>query len=323
MNIKVSVILPNYNHEAFLKRRIDTILYQTFRDFELIILDDCSTDNSRDVIEVYRNHPKVSGIFCNTENSGSSFKQWNKGIGLAKGEWIWIAESDDWCENNFLEELIMGVEGNVNSVLAFAQSYCVDDSGNIKWKSGHTGTAYINGKHFFREKLVYGCTIFNASMAIFKKEFGLLVPQHFTTFKQCGDWYFWIHIVQCGDVFISNKLLNYYRNAEQSLTTKLYATGYNFIEELRMFGLLKNEQKQHTSFINSSVFNRYNSFKRRENKFSATEKSNVLNAFNDFFGGGVSFHFFLFIKRVQLLAKKMQLRLKVAAAPGDFKTGIT
>ena len=67
----ISVIVPNYNHASFLKQRIDSILNQTFQDFELIILDDCSTDNSREIIETYRNHLKVSHIIYNTENSGS------------------------------------------------------------------------------------------------------------------------------------------------------------------------------------------------------------------------------------------------------------
>jgi len=311
IKMKVSVILPNYNHEPFLKRRVDTILYQTFQDFELIILDDCSTDNSRSIIETYRHHQKVSGIYYNTKNSGSSFKQWNKGIGLAKGEWVWIAESDDWCENNFLHELIVGVQANDNTVLAFAQSYCMDDNGNIKWKSEYNGETFVNGKQFFKERLVYGCTLFNASMAIFKRDAGLRVPQHFATFKQCGDWYFWIHIVQYGNVFISNKLLNYYRNTEQSLTAKQYATGYNFIEEVNMFGLLRKEQKEHVSFIYNSVFNRYNSFIRRKDKFSAIEKYKVTNAFKDFFGGRFSFYLFLLKKRMQLLFKKIYLRLKV------------
>ena len=130
-------------------------------------------------------------------------------------------------------------------------------------------------------------------MAVFKKEYGLLVPQHFTTFKQCGDWYFWIHIVRNGDLFISSKLLNYYRNVEQSLTTGFYATGYNFLEELQMFSLLKKEQRENIFFINNSIFNRYNSFMRRKDKLTKQEQSAVFNAFNDLFGGRVSFHFFL------------------------------
>jgi len=89
----VSVIVPNYNHARFLRRRVETILAQTFQDFELILLDDCSTDDSRSVLRQYSSDPRVRLEF-NEVNSGSTFKQWNKGVRLAQGKYIWIAESD-------------------------------------------------------------------------------------------------------------------------------------------------------------------------------------------------------------------------------------
>ncbi len=66
----VSVIVPNYNHASFLKQRINSILEQTYQDFELILLDDCSTDNSREILEQYRSNPHVSHIAHNEINSG-------------------------------------------------------------------------------------------------------------------------------------------------------------------------------------------------------------------------------------------------------------
>lgn len=81
----VSVIIPNYNHAQFLDERIQTVLNQTYQNFELIILDDKSTDNSLEVINKYKNDPHVSEIVVNEENSGSTFKQWHKGFELAKG----------------------------------------------------------------------------------------------------------------------------------------------------------------------------------------------------------------------------------------------
>ena len=93
----VSVIVPNYNHARFLRRRIDTILGQTFLDFELILLDDCSTDNSRDILTAYADDSRVR-IEFNATNSGSTFKQWNKGVRLGKGKYVRIAESDDYAD---------------------------------------------------------------------------------------------------------------------------------------------------------------------------------------------------------------------------------
>src|SRR5690348_1753899 len=103
---KVSVIIPNYNHAQYLNQRIDSVLKQTYSDFEVIILDDYSIDNSRDIIEQYRTNKKVSAIIYNEINSGNPFQQWDKGIQLAQGEYIWFAESDDWCELNLLETVM-------------------------------------------------------------------------------------------------------------------------------------------------------------------------------------------------------------------------
>ena len=102
----VSVIIPNYNHARFLDARIQSVLDQEYPNFEVIILDDNSIDNSLEIISKYKNHSRVREILVNKENSGSPFIQWGKGIQLAKGHYIWIAESDDYCEKSFLIKLV-------------------------------------------------------------------------------------------------------------------------------------------------------------------------------------------------------------------------
>lgn len=97
----VSIIVPNYNHSKYLNQRLDSILNQTYQDFEVILLDDVSSDNSVEILQAYSKHPKVSHLIVNEQNSGNTFKQWQKGIALAKGTFVWIAESDDFCEPHF------------------------------------------------------------------------------------------------------------------------------------------------------------------------------------------------------------------------------
>src|SRR6516225_7688773 len=100
----VSVIVPNYNHARYLRRRVDSIVDQTYQDFELILLDDCSTDGSREVLQSYADDPRVR-IEFNDENTGTPFKQWNRGVRMARGRYIWIAESDDYAGPRFLERM--------------------------------------------------------------------------------------------------------------------------------------------------------------------------------------------------------------------------
>lgn len=79
MHPTVSVIIPNYNHAPYLKERIESVTGQEYDDIEVILLDDCSGDNSREIIERYRSHPKVSQVIFNEKNSGTTFAQWKRG----------------------------------------------------------------------------------------------------------------------------------------------------------------------------------------------------------------------------------------------------
>lgn len=229
----VSVIIPNYNHSKYLVQRISSVLNQTYPNFEVIILDDCSTDNSREIIERYRIHPKVVQIMYNQVNSGSTFKQWERGIEMARGEWIWIAESDDWCEPSFLETLIDGVRGNQNISLAYAQSYYMLGNNRIKWISQQRQLeAVMIGTEFIPNRMLLGNGIFNASMALFRKEIYRQISPEYTRYSFCGDWIFWGELASKGAVFISGKVLNYFRNHEGDVSGKAYQSGLYWTESL-------------------------------------------------------------------------------------------
>ena len=125
----VSIIIPNYNHAQFLDECMTSVLEQTYQHIEVIILDDCSTDNSREVIEKYRSNPKVRKILFNDTNSGSPFRQWKKSMELASGEIVWIAESDDSCEPTFLESLVPCF-ADERVAFAFCRTTKVDEADN-------------------------------------------------------------------------------------------------------------------------------------------------------------------------------------------------
>ena len=126
---KVSIILPSYNHKKFLKQRLDSIVNQSFTDWELIIIDDCSTDGSievlTDFVKLYKD--KVKHFILNESNSGSGYTSWKKGIELANTEYVWIAETDDYSEVIFLEETIKILEQNKECALVFCNSNYVDE----------------------------------------------------------------------------------------------------------------------------------------------------------------------------------------------------
>lgn len=217
----VSVIVPCYNHAPYLKQRIESILNQTYQNFELILLDDVSPDESAEILLSYKDHPKVSHCIINEKNSGSTFHQWNKGMQLAQGELIWIAESDDVADLSFLKTLVEPFQQNPNLVLAYSQSHRMDSQGKItgSWKD-HTDDLdselfkhdfYMNGWEYIHRFLNIKNTIPNASAVLFKKQTYLQIEGACSHLNLIGDWSVWAKIVSRGDIFFSSRCLNDFR----------------------------------------------------------------------------------------------------------------
>lgn len=219
--MKVSIIVPNYNHAKFLAQRLDSVLAQDYTDYELIILDDCSSDSSREIIASYKDHPRVSHVIFNEKNSGSTFAQWEKGISLAQGEYLWIAESDDYCEKNFLSVAVRKLEEGYD--LFYARSVRIDEEGKLmqnqwrwyedispdRWKSDFANDA----KDELRDVLLKKCVINNASAVVFRN-----VPQiknylqQLTGMRYAGDWLFWMQYLSgAGKICYSVETINYFR----------------------------------------------------------------------------------------------------------------
>lgn len=247
----VSVIVPNYNHAAYLRQRIDSILCQTYQDFELIILDDNSSDNSVKIIESYRSNPHVSHIVINEENSGNTFKQWNKGFELARGEYIWIAESDDYSEPDFLTSCIFELDRNPNSVLCHTDSHFVDENGcevdmwldsliDTPTPSGHI---YYKGRDFVKKNMLKHNRMYNASMVVFRKSAIAGVSNFYKTMRGCGDWVFWGEIAVQGEIITTTRKLNYFRQHQNKVTVAMKGEFAGYEEALRAIMHLRRISK--------------------------------------------------------------------------------
>lgn len=241
-NPLVSVIIPNYCHARYLNQRIDSVLAQTYHEFELIILDDCSPDEgaSRKVIEQYRDNHHVSSIVYNEENSGSTFKQWDKGINLAKGELIWIAESDDFCEPTLLEVLVREFERDERLTLAYTLLQKVDAEGNpIKYFCRTPcGVTRLSGNDYIRRYMTTYNHCSNASAVLFRKYAYEKMDKLYTTYKAGGDLLFWVEIAREGNVAIVNKRLNYFRQHVNKVTGNSVCNGVNYFELKKTVGYI-------------------------------------------------------------------------------------
>ncbi|MGF7038456.1 glycosyltransferase family 2 protein [Mucilaginibacter lappiensis] len=223
MSIHISVIIPNYNHARFLQQRIETVLCQSYQNFELIILDDASTDNSKDIIETYRYHPKVSHIIYNSVNSCSTFKQWNKGIELASGKYIWIAESDDYADCEFINTCMTKMLADDTIGLVYTDSTEINENNAplgrwSRWMEYLDINLWqadfeLDGREINSKYNHIICAIPNASCSVFKKSAYLNTPfvKLIENLRFTGDWWTWFSLMQESRVYYCHLPLNYFR----------------------------------------------------------------------------------------------------------------
>ncbi|MEM9903654.1 MAG: glycosyltransferase [Cyanobacteria bacterium P01_D01_bin.44] len=217
---RVTAIVPNYNHATYLQKRIESIYQQTFKDFEVIILDDCSQDNSREIIDAYRGQPNTR-IFFNAQNTGSPFAQWRKGLEQANGEFIWIAESDDYAAPEFLEQLVQIMDTEPSVGLVYSRSWLINATNKIigdstvwtddldpeRWHH-----SYINsGKAEIEQFLLKKNSIPNASAVLLRAAVAHRVSLPDASYRLCGDWLYWLRILAESDIAFVPQPLNYWR----------------------------------------------------------------------------------------------------------------
>ncbi|KAB2644789.1 MAG: glycosyltransferase [Verrucomicrobia bacterium] len=216
----VTVIVPNYNHENYLKERFQSIINQNYRNIEIIILDDASEDNSKEIIDQLLVREPRAKAFFNEKNSGSTFKQWQKGIELASGKYIWIAESDDIADSSFIKELVLRLESDSSLAFATSNLIMIDKSGSSlgtpdewlrefhsdRWKSDYINNGVEEIRHFLSKKN----TILNASGVIMRNFDGLaqLIDDQM---RFCADWLLWVRLLEHGNIAYITNPLNYWR----------------------------------------------------------------------------------------------------------------
>ena len=260
----VSVIVPNYNHARFLQKRIDSILAQTFQEFELILLDDCSTDDSRSICSQFAQDARVR-IEFNDANSGSTFKQWNKGVRLARGKYVWIAESDDYASDRLLERLVQILDQDPDVTLAYCQSWRVSADGKLngfadfyldyldarRWKADFC----VSGAEECQSYLVSSNTVPNASAVVFRRAVYESVGGADESFRFCGDWKLWVSMALQGKMAYLSEPLNYYRTHDSSVRSKSRKEALDIAENLQVIRWIM-EQTVPTDTVRTRVCKR-------------------------------------------------------------------
>ena len=173
--------------------------------------------------------PNQSRKVFNQVNSGSTFKQWRKGLTIARGHFIWIAESDDNAEPGLLRALLHKLQRHPDASFAYAQSRMIDDSHcdlglPLEWTEELSPTRWMNdfaasGQEEIRAALSIKNSIPNASAVVFRNFDGIvdLVDERM---RLCADWLFWVRLCRRGGVVFDARPLNLWRQRTSNARTR-------------------------------------------------------------------------------------------------------
>lgn len=213
----ISVIMAAYNAEKTIKKAIESVLTQTYHNFELLVINDCSTDDTAKVIQGIND--KRIRIIHNEQNSGVSYTR-KHGLEEARGEWIAILDSDDIWAPNKLEKQ-MKLQREKNAELIFTGSAFIDSDGNsIDW------ILHVPEKIAYRQLLKQNL-VSNSSVLVRKK----IYAENYTIGDQMHeDFAIWLKILKAGiEAYgIDEPLLTYRLSAVSKSSNKMRAAKMNW-----------------------------------------------------------------------------------------------
>jgi len=202
---KVSLVVVNYNYSRYLDERMQSFLSQTYQDFELIVIDNGSTDNSLEVLEKYTKDPRV--FIKHYPENNSPCKRWNEGVDSAQGEYVMIAASDDSCDPRLIERLVEKLDNHPSVGFAYAQSWEVDDYGKRLYLStdmmndlnpGLWCTDFVaNGKEMCKHMLFINIIRFSG---LARRSVFLKAGKFDTQLSYEADWLLWSKILAISDL---------------------------------------------------------------------------------------------------------------------------
>lgn len=244
---KVSVVVPTHNYARYLRERLGSILGQTAPVYEIIVIDDCSTDGSAALAQSLLQDSGVDfRVIENEAKSSSVFEQWHRGVHLARGEFVWIAEADDRSAPSFLEAALRPFS-DAQVVLSYTQSRQIDADGKVldsdyltylsdidaeRWRSDFTA----DGAEEATRNLSIKNTIPNVSGCVFRREALLKVLDEniaeICRLRSAGDWLTYVRLSAEGKFAFIARALNDHRRHATSVTASATSRA-DHIREIR------------------------------------------------------------------------------------------
>lgn len=225
----VSIVFTSYNHKEYLRQALDSLLNQTYPNTEIIIIDDCSTDGSQEILNEYKHFENIN-LKLQTQNSGSYVKASNLGASFAKGEYLLFAQCDDFAEPNQIELLVQAFLYNPTVGVVFSKSNLVDKNGTVfsndfigrerKFKTSIALNPILSGNQI-QEFLFFSCVIPNLSAALIKTELYKQIEGLSDKYLVVADWEFWLDLSRKTDFYYIDKALNNFRQHETTIRSSI------------------------------------------------------------------------------------------------------
>lgn len=227
----VSVLIPTFNSEKYLRKAIDSALRQTYPNIEIIVHDDASTDGTPILLSTY--HDKRMRIIRTEDNHGM-IGGWNYIVAQAKGEYIKFLASDDTLEPSCLEELVDAALDNPKAAIVACQRKFIDEKGQIVKKMGFAKKAVVeDGRehaHWILTNLREN-KIGEPTAVLYPTKLVAKAGEYDSQFSQFADFEYWIRLLQFGIIVYIHKPLCSFRTHSGSNTSRAIEDG-RFISEI-------------------------------------------------------------------------------------------
>lgn len=226
---KVSIIMPSYNKEKYIAKAIESVINQTYKDWELIIIDDMSTDNSVEIIKTFTDDRIV--FLQNEKNIGMAANR-NRALELAKGEYIALLDADDITTNIRLEKEVAFLDCHSDVDVVFGDCQEIDENG---YETNFYFTL-VKNPAFIKAKLMVLDPVPNGS-CMYRKSF---VDVHNIRYRDdllgMDDYMFWVECSLHGKIIGLPHLFLYWRNTANNGTNTFKHSEEYRMERKRKFG---------------------------------------------------------------------------------------
>ncbi len=260
--MKISVLTASYNYENYISETIESVLNQTYKDFEYIIFDDGSTDKSLEIIEKYAQKDSRIKIYSHPDKKNHGLIQTLKeGIEKCNGDYIVFIENDDIIQPFYLEEKIKIAKKHPDAAVIYNNIIPFGDNERVSKTIKHLKTcAKLVNKEQFDYKELLGINIIPTFSCVMAKKEVLKTIDFSFPIEKCFDWYLWNNIIQNYKIVYFDKPLTKFRLHNKSMSCKKNKKSV-------YCALLSLSQRRYNNKFLYKIFESYKSLSRIEKIF--------------------------------------------------------